>query len=106
MKKILTLILLVVIPVITYAQQEKNKNLETVKFKTSIDCDDCVNTIMSNIPHEKGVKDVRCDLETQEVLIAYRKDKNNSAELRKAIEKLGFTAKELTEEKEKKPIKK
>ena len=97
LKNLLALMILIAIPVMATAQ-EKNKNIETVKFKTSIDCEDCVNKIMSNLPQEKGVKDVKCDLETKEVMVSFVNNKNNTAELRKSIEKLGFTAKEIKEE--------
>jgi copper chaperone CopZ len=104
MKKLLSLFILASVPLLASAQ-DKNKNIETVKFKTSIDCEACVNKIMTNLPHEKGVKDVKCDLETKEVAISYTKDKNNVTELRKSLEKLGYTAKEIKNEEEK-PVKK
>lgn len=81
------------------AQEKNNKELTTVKFATSIDCQNCVNTIMKNIPYEKGVKDVKCDLTTKEVTVQYQKDKNNNESLKRSIEKLGYTAKEVTEKK-------
>ncbi len=79
------------------AQEKKNKDLTTVSFITSIDCENCVNTIMKNIPYEKGVKDVECNLETGAVTIQYQKEKNNNSTLKRAIEKLGYTAKEVTD---------
>jgi copper chaperone CopZ len=54
---------------------------------------------MKNVPFEKGVKDVKCDLTTKEVTVQYQKDKNNTESLRRSIEKLGYTAKEVTEKK-------
>lgn len=80
------------------AAQEKDKTTETIKFKTSIECNNCVNKVMTNLPQEKGIKDVKCDLKTQEVTVTYQKDKNNPAEIKKAIEKLGYTAKQVTAE--------
>ncbi|MBN2255075.1 MAG: heavy-metal-associated domain-containing protein [Deltaproteobacteria bacterium] len=79
------------------AQEKNKKEISTVKFETSIDCENCVNTIMKNIPFEKGVKDVKCDLTTREVTVQYQKDKNKPEQLKRAIEKLGFTAKEVKE---------
>ncbi len=90
--------LLVVIPAFAMAQ-EKAKTTETVKFKTSIDCAACVNTIMANLPQEKGVKDVKCDLKTKEVAVTYQNDKNNPEQIQKSIEKLGYTAKVVNAEK-------
>jgi copper chaperone CopZ len=53
---------------------------------------------MTNLPQEKGIKDVKCDLVTKEVAVTYQKDKNNPEQIKKAIEKLGFTVKVVTEE--------
>jgi copper chaperone CopZ len=96
-QKLFAALLLAAVPLMLTAQ-EKAKNTETVKFKTSIECNNCVNKIMTNLPQEKGIKDVKCDLKTQEVTVTYQKDKNNTAEVKKAIEKLGFTAKVVTED--------
>ena len=54
---------------------QDNKKIVDITFKTSITCDNCVNTIMSSLPLEKGIKNVKCDLETQEVKVSFRKDK-------------------------------
>jgi len=96
-KKLVITILLAAIPVFITAQ-EKAKKTETVKFKTSIDCNNCVDKVMTNLPQEKGIKDVKCDLASKEVTVTYQKDKNNTADIKKAIEKLGYTAKVITEE--------
>lgn len=94
--QIITLTLLLLFSSLALNAQEKNKKeLSTVKFETSIDCENCVNTIMKNIPFEKGVKDVKCDLTTKEVTVQYQKDKNKPEQLKRAIEKLGFTAREV-----------
>jgi copper chaperone CopZ len=76
--------------------QDKEKTITTVRFSTSITCSNCVNTIMNNLPHEKGIKDVKCDLKTKEVSVTYQNQKNNPEQIKKSIERLGFTAKELT----------
>ncbi len=57
---------------------------------------------MTNLPQEKGIKDVNCDLSTKEVTVTYQKDKNNPDDIKKAIEKLGYTAKVVTGETEEK----
>ena len=102
-QKFFIVMLLAAIPAMMTGQ-DKNKNTETVKFKTSIDCQNCVNKIMTNLPHEKGIRDVKCDLTTKEVEVTYQKDKNNPEGIVKAIEKLGYTAKPVaaTENSEKK----
>ena len=91
----ITLLLLVFALPVALSAQGKNKQLETIKFDTSIDCQNCVNTIMGNVPFIKGVKDVKCDLATKVVTIVYQPEKAKPDQLRRAIEKLGFTAKEI-----------
>jgi copper chaperone CopZ len=102
---IITAAILLLFSSVSLSGQEKNKkDLATVRFETSIDCDNCVNTIMKSVPFEKGVKDVKCDLETKEVTVQYQKDKNNPEQLKRSIEKLGYTAK-VVPEKEKPEVK-
>jgi mercuric ion binding protein len=98
-QRLFAAMLLLAVPVLMSAQ-DKTKSTETVIFKTSIDCENCINKVMSNLPYEKGIKDVRCDLDTKEVTVTYQKGKNNPDEIKKAIEKLGYTAKLETENKE------
>ena len=97
LQKLFITILFAAVPFILTAQ-EKAKTTETVKYKTSIECNNCVNKVMTNLPQEKGIKDVKCDLKTKEVTVTYQKDKNNPEQIKKSIEKLGFTAKVVTEE--------
>ncbi|MGD0583222.1 MAG: heavy metal-associated domain-containing protein [Bacteroidales bacterium] len=91
-RKALLTFILAAVPVFINAQ-DNNKKLQKVTFRTSIDCQNCVNNIMNNLPREKGVKDVKCDLKTKEVTVKYQLDKTNTATLQKEIEKLGYTAK-------------
>jgi len=91
-KTVLTL--LIVMMSASLAAQEKSKDVASVKFDTSIDCQNCVNTIMKNIPFEKGVKDVKCNLQTKVVTIEYNPEKTKPELLKRALEKLGYTAKE------------
>lgn len=97
LQKLFLTIMFVGVPALLSAQ-DKNKTTETVKYKTSIDCNNCVDKIMTNLPQEKGIKDVKCDLATKEVTVTFQKDKNNPAEIKKSIEKLGYSAKQVTDE--------
>ena len=100
MKNLRNISALVILFVFTFSvnAQQKAKTTETVKYKTSIDCQACVDKIMTNLPQEKGIRDVKCDLETKEVTVVYQKEKNNPDEIKKSIEKLGYTAKVTTAE--------
>jgi len=106
MKKniIITATMLFLFSAVTLSAQEKNrKEISTVRFDTSIDCENCVNTIMKNVPFEQGVRDVKCDLTTKEVTIQYQKDKTKPETLKRSLEKLGYTATEIVEEEKQKP---
>jgi mercuric ion binding protein len=97
-KVILSMVFFFLVSVVALnAQEKKSKEVSIVRFSTSIDCENCVNTIMKNVPFEKGVKDVSCDLETKEVTVKYKSDKTSPELLKRAIEKLGYTAQEIPE---------
>jgi copper chaperone CopZ len=85
---------------ITVSAQDKKKNNkeETVVFSVSMDCHNCEQKIKKNIPYEKGVKDLTTNLEKKLVTITYQTVKTDKAKLKKSIEKLGFTCRELTDE--------
>ncbi len=83
----------------SFAQKGKSKELATVVFATSLHCENCKKKIESNIAYEKGVKDLKVDVAAKTVTVTYRKDKTNSENLRKALEKLGYTVL-IKEEKE------
>ena len=72
--------------------QAQGKKTETVKIKTSSVCNMCKKTLETGIAYEKGVKSVNLDVPTQMLTVEYRADKNNLAELRKAVNQLGYDA--------------
>lgn len=100
MKK-LALITMALIATLTLSAQDKKK-VEEVSFETSITCDACVNTIMNSLPLEKGIKKVKCDLESKEVKVSYRKDKTDPEKIKRSLEKLGYVAKKKEKKAEKK----
>lgn len=95
MKKIiqlLAIIMLVVISVDMKAQDDKKKVQKTT-FECSVDCHSCEKKILQSIPYEKGVKDVKVNIEKQEVVVSYKTGKNDDESLKKALEKLGYKVK-------------
>ncbi len=70
---------------------DKKAKTETVTFDVSMDCHSCQAKLEKNIPWEKGVKDMKVDLEKKQVTIKYDPSKTDEATLKKAIEKLDFT---------------
>jgi copper chaperone CopZ len=70
----------------------KKKKSEEVTFTVNMYCENCKTKIEKNISWEKGVKDLTIDLEKKTVEIVYDAKKTTEEKLKKAIEKLGFTA--------------
>lgn len=92
---------LIAVFTMNYSLNAQSKSDAEVTFSVSIDCNNCVKKIEANIPFEKGVKDLKVDLEAKTVWIKYQSDKTTKENLAKAIEKLGYSAKEIKAEKKK-----
>jgi len=73
-------------------QKKKNKSLETATIKTTAECEQCKDRLEETIAYEKGVKYVNLDLETKELTVKYRSDKNDIHKLRKAVSEIGYDA--------------
>ena len=67
-------------------------------------CESCENKIKGNMRFEKGVVKVETNLDRQEVAITYNPKKNNVEGLRKAMKKIGYDTK-LVSDKEVTPNK-
>ncbi len=74
-------------------QAQKKDLIKKVTFEVNLTCHNCEKLMMKNLPYEKGVKDVKVDLEKKEITLLFRDDKNSVAQLQKAIEDLDYTAK-------------
>jgi len=78
----------------------QKKNTETVVFDTSITCNNCKKKLEENIPFEKGIKDMKVDVETKKVTVTYDPAKTDPEKIRAAIEKLGYKAAAETKKKD------
>ena len=78
-------------------QDKKVKKTETVTFKVSMHCKNCVSKITDNISFIKGVEDLKVSLDQKTVTITFNPAKTDEATLQKAIEKLGYTAEKVQE---------
>lgn len=84
------------------ANAQKASSTKTVSIQTNGTCQSCKEKIEQGLAFEKGVKDVEYDLATAIVKVTYHAGKTDVETLRKAINKLGFTADGQKPEKEKK----
>jgi len=83
------------------AQNKKDKKDVEVLFSVPIDCPNCQKKLEAKLPYEKGVKDLKIDLEKHTIWLLFSPDKTNKEKLAKALDKLGYPAKELIPVKEK-----
>jgi copper chaperone CopZ len=89
MKKVIINLFMIFIAVGLYAADGK---FETIKIKTSSQCDMCKERIEEALAFEKGVKKAELDVETQICTVTYKKNKTTPEKIRKAISKVGYDA--------------
>ena len=95
MKKIIALCLVALFSLgIANAQEPKKNEKKTVttEFVTDIDCAGCAKKVNNTIPYEKGVKDVKVDVDTKIVTVTYDPAKTNDDTLVKAFTKIKIKA--------------
>jgi len=73
---------------------------ETIKIKTSSQCDMCKETIEKGMAFEKGVKKAVLDVETSILTVEYNPKKTNPDLIRKAVAATGYDADDVPAEKE------
>jgi len=95
MKKLFILMLVVMVGLTLSAQEKQDKSekqkSEKVTFVVNMYCENCKAKIEKNISWEKGVKDLVVDLDAKTVFIKFDPRKITKENLKKAIEKLGYT---------------
>ncbi|GAB6982367.1 heavy-metal-associated domain-containing protein [Prevotella dentasini] len=76
------------------------KDIKTVVFTTTpqMHCESCENKIKGNLRFEKGVKEIKTDVEEQKVYVTYDADKTTEEKLRQSFEKFGYKAEKTTKD--------
>ena len=72
--------------------QKGGKQTATTVFMTDIDCAGCAKKVNNTIPYEKGVKEVKVDVEKKTVTVTYDSTKTNDTNLVKAFTKIKIEA--------------
>ena len=86
MKIFIAMLLLTFGSISLYAQTD------TIRIKTSAICEQCKEKIENDLSFEKGVKKVKLDLDTKEVMVVYNSEKTTPAKIAEAITKIGYDA--------------
>lgn len=93
MKKFLTILATVAAAVVVLTSSAKPKaEVHQAVYQTNLHCKNCAAKIVDNVSFEKGVKDLKTDVEKKTVTIVYDTKKTNTVKLRDAIKKLGYSA--------------
>lgn len=87
MKKFLLMTMTLFMTVALYAT-----NVKTVVLHTNMSCQNCANKIKENVRFEKGVKDIKTNVNDKTVTITYDADKTTVDKLIKGIAKVGYKA--------------
>ena len=87
-------------------KSKTKKNEQTIVLQVNMDCHSCVQKIESNIPYEKGVKDLKVSLEKLECELTFRDDKTSVEKLIDAFKELGYKAEVKSEASPDKEVKK
>ncbi|MCR5076517.1 MAG: heavy-metal-associated domain-containing protein [Prevotella sp.] len=95
MKKSIITLMLVMAAMVASA-----KDIKTVIFTTTpqMHCANCETKIKSNLRFEKGVKDIKTDVDEQKVYVTYDAQKTTEDKLQKSFEKFGYKAEKTTKD--------
>lgn len=66
--------------------------MDTVKIKTSAECEMCKTKVETEVGRMKGVKSATVDLATKMVTVVYNGDKTNPDKIRTVISNAGYDA--------------
>ncbi len=84
--------------------QSTQKGKSTVTFYVDdMNCKNCQAKIEKNIAFEKGVTDLKCNLDEKTVEVTYKTNKTSPENLKKGFDKLGMPAVEADSVKVAKP---
>ena len=102
MMKRIIIILVALVSTLTMSadNKKKAKNVESVTFNVSMHCENCQKKIEGTIGWEKGVKDLKTDLEKKTVT-KFDVRKTNKQQLQEKIQELGYDMEEVTAEEKK-----
>ncbi len=76
--------------IIAGTEEKSDNGLTTVIFTADIHCDGCKKKIEKNMAFEKGVKEIKVDINSKTVVITFKSGKNTPEKLSAALTKLGY----------------
>lgn len=91
MKRIIALTAALCVALLLLCSAAKPKAaLREALFQTNLHCKNCAAKIQENVGFEKGVKDMKIEVDAKTVRIVYDSNKTDAGKLAEAIRKLGY----------------
>ena len=92
---IISMMMLIMAFLAPSALSAQKAKLDTVKIKTSAECEMCKSKLETEVGKMKGVKSVVVDLTTQEVTVVYNSTKTAPDKIKTVISNAGYDADEV-----------
>ena len=99
MKQLGIIFLILILGGFTSEISAQKKGRAVVCFQSDMDCADCEKTLYEYLKFEKGIKDLKVDHASNTIFIEYVEKKNDDKGLAVAIEKKGYKAEKISQEK-------
>lgn len=93
--KNLGLVLVVFLATLFSFNSYASGDMDTVRIKTSSQCDMCKETIEKQMAFEKGVKSAVLDVESSVLTVVYNPKKTNPDLIRKSVTEAGYDADDI-----------
>lgn len=88
----ITIVLLSVLFLAPTKLSAQKAKLDTVKIKTSAECENCKERLEMELGRTKGVKSATVDLTTKVVTVVYNSSKTDPDKIRTVISNIGYDA--------------
>lgn len=98
MKRSVVLVMVLFLAAFVVETNAQKNEVKSVCFKTNMHCGNCQNKLTEYLKFEKGVVDLKVDLETNTIKVDFKESKNNEDNFARGIEKKGYTAEKISTE--------
>lgn len=99
MKKLGIVLLILILGGFSSEVLAQKKGRAVACFQSNMDCANCEQTLHEYLKFEKGVKDLKVDYVSNTIFIEYQENKNDEKGFALAIEKKGYKAEKIDQNK-------
>jgi copper chaperone CopZ len=73
----------------------KQKDMETLKFKTNINCGGCIKAVTPALNNAEGISNWQVDTNNPEKILTVETEDLSANQVKEVVEKAGFIAQEI-----------